>query len=321
MEQTPILTVTLNPALDFSGVVPQLGPRRKLRLKETSCEPGGGGINVARAIRRMGGDAQAFAPLGGGIGTHLAELLEAEGVPMVWFGIDGQTRHSLAVHESASGDQFRFVMPGPHWPPAQSEAALEAIAEAAPRDCLVVLSGSQPPGVPDGFPAELAARLGPRRRLVIDTSGAALDAVLSGGGEARPDVLRMDQAEGDAAAGATLESVRESVDFAAGLVARRVAHVVVLARGAEGSVLVDAQGLRLLCAPPTVELVSAVGAGDSFAGGFTLALARGQPMSEALRMGTAAAAAAVTTKGTELCRGPDVERLLPQCRISEVPAG
>lgn len=319
MKQTPIVTVTLNPALDFSGVVPRMDAGRKLRLKETGCEPGGGGVNVARAIRRMGGEAQAFAPLSGGIGTHLAELLKAEGVPMLWFEIDGQTRHSLAVHETASGDQFRFVMPGPHWLAPQCAAALDAIAEAVPHDGLVVLSGSQPPGVPDRFPAELAARLGDTGRLVIDSSGDALDAVLRGSGKARPDVLRMDQAEADAVAGTRLAHAQASADFGAGLVARGVAAVVVLARGAEGSVLVDGTGLRLLCAPPPVEVVSAVGAGDSFTGGFTLALARHQSMDEALRMGTAAAAAAVTTRGTELCRGPEVERLLPQCRISEVP--
>jgi 6-phosphofructokinase 2 len=65
-------------------------------------------------------------------------------------------------------------------------------------------------------------------------------------------------------------------------------------------------------------VVSKVGAGDSFVGGYVLAASRGQSKAEALRQGVAAAAAAVMTPATDLCRAEDVARLLPECEVAEV---
>jgi 6-phosphofructokinase 2 len=312
-DQTPILTVTLNPALDLSATVDRVVPGPKLRLSQPVAEPGGGGINVARVVRRLGGQVRAFAVLGGPTGARLAALLAAEGIAVIAHPAAGDTRQSLAVTEDA-GAQFRFVLPGPLAPEAAALAA--AVAAAAPPGALVVLSGSQPPDLPAGFPARLAAAL-PGRRLVVDTSGAALAATVAGAGAAAPGiaVLRMDGAEAEAAAGRALPGVADTAAFCAALVARGVAGMVLAGRGAEGNVLATAAG-RWLAVPPVVPVVSTTGAGDSFAGGLVLALARGAAPEAALLAGTAAAAAAVTTPGTALCRADDVARLTPLCRLA-----
>jgi 6-phosphofructokinase 2 len=317
--QRPILTVTLNPAVDLAARTARVEPGPKLRLSAPVADPGGGGINVARAARLLGGEARAFVALGGAMGAQLGWMLRQHGLPFEAFEAPGETRHSLTVMEEASGLEYRFVLPGADWTGAQANRALDAIDAAAGRGGMVVLSGSQPPGVPDDFPSRLAARLAGRETVfVVDTSGAALDRLVDvPERDHAPALLRMDGEEAEAIAGRPLPSPAETADFAAALVRRGVARQVVLARGADGSVLVEA-GRRLHCRPPEVAVHSKVGAGDSFTGALVLALARGEDAAAALRLGTAAAAAAVMTPGTELCRPEDVARLAPGCALTEI---
>ncbi|WP_417601895.1 1-phosphofructokinase family hexose kinase [Pararhodobacter oceanensis] len=316
-----ILTVTLNPCLDLSAATPQVSAGPKLRLQDPREEPGGGGINVARAIAALGGQATAAAALGGVTGARVMKLLEPSGVTVARFRIEGETRQSLAVTEDETGAQYRFVMPGPLWSADLAAAFLTRVREESQRigaGAVVVLSGSQPQGVPDDFAQELARQVAPSR-LIVDTSGSALSYLV-----AHPDpqqplfALRMDLRESEALAGRALDRVSNSLDFAQTLVRGGVAQVVILARGAEGSVLAS-KTLRLHCAPPDVPVASKVGAGDSFTGGFALALAQGADLAEALRTGTAAASAAVMTPGSGLCRAEDVARLSADCQIHTLP--
>ncbi|MAM62295.1 hexose kinase [Maritimibacter sp. UBA3975] len=305
---TGILTVTLNPALDVSTSVDHLRAGDKLRCAVPSLDTGGGGVNVARAIGELGGRATAFVTLAGHTGAQFRDLLEQEPLVPLVFDIPGDTRQSLAVTDASDGKQYRFVMPGPLWSDEIAREVLAAIAEAAPADGLVVLSGSQPPGVADDFPAELAAAVVARgARLVLDTSGPPLRALLTAG-RAGHDVLRLDGAESAELAGRSLDSQADVAAFAQSLVADGVAAIVVLALGPGGSVLATRAG-RWHCNTIDVPVKSKVGAGDSFVGAFTLALSRGAAPEAALVQGCAAASAAVMTDATALCRREDVEAL------------
>lgn len=310
----PLITVTLNPALDLSGAVPKVEPGPKLRLDAVLAEAGGGGINVARAAAALGGQARALAALGGATGARLAGLLaDVPGLVLDALPAPGETRESLSVTETASGAQYRFVLPGPVWDGADAALAA-AIAAKTPEGALIVLSGSQPPGIGADFPQRLARAL-PGRRLIVDTSGPALLGLAAlRPGAAAPFALRANQAESEEMAGRPLPRLADSLAFAQDLVARGAAEVAVLARGAGGSVLA-ARGLALACCPPEVAVVSKIGAGDSFTGAFALALARGEGLEAALRLGTAAAASAVGHAGSGLCHGDEVARILPLCRI------
>lgn len=313
--QHPILTVTLNPALDLSAEAPQVIAGPKLRLTAPIVEPGGGGINVARAIVLLGGQVRVLAALGGLTGARMAALIEGAGLELLRFPVPSETRQSLSVIDQQDGKQYRFILPGPQWNPQMSANLLARLSEAVVPGGWVVLSGSQPPGVADDFAAQLAARLTQSgARLVVDTSGAALARLVAGGAGPAPWCLRMDQAEAEEAAGRPLPDPADSLNFAEELVARGVAQVVVLARGADGSVMAGA-GARLHCRPPEVPVNSKTGAGDSFTGALVLALAQGADLADALRRATAAAAAAVMTGASELCRRADAERLLPDCVV------
>jgi 6-phosphofructokinase 2 len=313
MPMTPILTLTLNPALDMATTVPCMVPDEKLRCTDPQLDPGGGGINVSRAIHMLGGETLALVALGGLMGDRLADLLRRSGVPFLGITGPGETRTSLTVTEDVSARQFRFMLPGPVWGQEDQARVFNLLRAAGKPGGYAVISGSQPPGVPGEFPALLAGAMA-GMRVVLDTSGKPLTQAVE-----HPipdlDILRMDGEEAEALAGHPLESRADTADFATSLVRRGVARQIIIARGADGSVLADADQ-RLHAKAPKVTVVSKVGAGDSFVGSFVLAMARGEGPAAALARGVAAAAAAVTTPATELCRREDVERLLPDCQHS-----
>lgn len=307
-----ILTITLNPALDLAANVPQVRARPKLRTGPVRTDPGGGGINVSRAIANLGGHSRAFVALGGPTGSELRTRLEAEGITLIEHPAPGATRQSLTITDDQR-QQYRFVLPGPLWEGHATQNALQALLRTLPKGGLVVLSGSLPPGIDPDFPGQLSAATQGHADLIIDTSGPALEHLATGQNVA-PAVLRMDQKEAEELAGKALRTAGDSLDFAAALVARGAAQTVIIARGAEGSVLAGA-GQRLSVRAADVTVQSKVGAGDSFVAGYTLALARGAAMDEALRRGAAAASAAVMTAGTELCRRADAEALFDACPL------
>lgn len=315
MTQTPVLTLTLNPALDMSSEVAALIPDEKLRCSEPLLDPGGGGLNVSRAIAALGGESLALVALGGLTGDRLAGLIRAEGVPFLALTAPGETRQSLTVTEQTTGRQYRFMLPGPTWAEQDQERVFTLLRASARPGAYGVISGSQPPGVPLDFPARLARAM-PGLNVVLDTSGPALREAVAHP-IPRLAILRMDDAEAETLAGYALVSRSDTADFAQSLMERGVARQVVIARGADGSVLVD-KDHRIFAKAARVKVKSTVGAGDSFVAGLVLSLARGETAESALAYGSAAASAAVITDATQLCRPDDVARLLPQCGISQV---
>jgi 6-phosphofructokinase 2 len=313
--QTPIVTLTLNPALDLSSKVAALIPDTKLRCTEPLLDPGGGGLNVSRAIAALGGESLALVALGGLTGDRLAGLIRDEGVPFLAMTAPGETRQSLTVTETTTGHQYRFMLPGPLWHLPDQERVFALLRAAARPGAYGVISGSQPPGVPVDFPASLAKAM-PGLQVVLDTSGPALAQAV-----AHPipglAILRMDGEEAATLAGQPLVTRSDTANFAADLVARGVARSVVVARGAEGSVLVD-KDRRIFAKAAKVTVKSTVGAGDSFVAGLVLSLARGEPPETALAWGAAAASAAVMSDATQLCKSADVMRLLPQCEVTRI---
>jgi 6-phosphofructokinase 2 len=298
----------MNPAIDESTSVPYVLPDRKLRCQALTYEPGGGGINVARAIRKLGGDALACFPVAGPAGELLKRLLDAEGVRHVAMPVNGWTRENLNVVEEVSGRQFRFCMPGATLGDHEWPTILEWVRELRPSPDYLVASGSLPPGVPVDFYARLAAvgrQVG--SRVVLDTSGAPLSRAVEEGVYLLKPSLRefqilMGEPEGDESHLASL---------AAMVVKRGWCEILVLSLGAGGALWVTASERERL-ASPAVRIKSSVGAGDSMVGGIALSLAQGRPLAEAVRYGVAAGAAAVMNPGTALCCREDVERLYPQ---------
>lgn len=305
-----ILTITVNPALDLSTEAPAVVPDQKLRCSAPRVQPGGGGVNVSRAIAKLGGQSRTMVAHGGATGQQLVDLLLAEGLSPLSLGVDHPTRQSLSVLDAANGLQYRFMMPGVPWTEGDLDATRAAItAEVKPGD-LVVVSGSKPPGMPDNFDLTLnAAIVATGGRLVVDTSGAPLARVAEAG--AGVFTLRMDLHEARELSGEPLTRIEDVAALASNLRGRGAAENVLIAADAQGTVIVTADWVGLT-RPPVVAPLSKVGAGDSFVGAYVLSLARGEDPVTACAWGTAAAASAVTTPDTDLCNLEDVKRFFAQ---------
>lgn len=301
-----VLTVTLNPAIDMSGVAEVVRPTRKTRLGETLYEPGGGGINVARVMKALGTEADALYLAGGETGALLDRLVADQGIRGRRIPCSGQTRIAFMVRERQTGLEYRFIPAGSPVAGEDIEACLRIIAEK--RDGYLVLSGSLPTGAPADTFARLAAAVDGRPvRVVLDTSGPALAATLS----ARPVFLvKPSRGELEQLAGRSLDDHALEREASA-IVARGEAKLVAVTLGADGAILASADGVLRLPAL-AVRVRSAAGAGDSFLGAMVWGLVTGRPVAEAFRLGIAAGAAAAMTPGTQLCRGEDILALFAQ---------
>jgi 6-phosphofructokinase 2 len=311
---TKIVTLTINPAVDIFVNVGHVEPTQKLRCSSPKRDPGGGGINVARAAHRLGGNVTAIYPVGGAIGKLLQRLVEREGIDSLVTPAHVETRENFTAYETESGEQYRFVLPGSALHRAEWEACLNLLVTLPENVKFVVASGSVPPGVPDDFFARVA-REAKRQgaQTIVDTSGAALAAALDEGVTLiKPNLLELSQL-----VGASLETDAACVAACRKLIAAGATQAVALTLGEHGALLVTKE--HSWKAPPlAIEVVSAVGAGDSFLGGMVWALAASQPIEQAFRVGVAAGSSAVASPGTELCSEADVKRLLPEVQISEI---
>lgn len=296
-----IATLTLNPAVDLASSAPAVRPTHKIRTSGEHVDPGGGGINVARVVHALGGQARAIVTAGGATGRFLSELLDEAEVPYRLVPIAGRTRVSFTVREAASGLEYRFVPEGPELTEAEWRTALTALADEPAE--FIVASGSLPRGVPVGVYAEAARMAAAQGRpFALDTSGSALRASLGHG----IDVMKPSLRELEALVGRTLPDLPAQQTEALALVRSGAARMVVVTLGAGGAVLATEAGVLHRPALPG-PVRSAVGAGDAFLAGMVLALARGAAPIEALDWGLAAGAAAIAGVGTARVRREDVE--------------
>ncbi len=304
-----IVTLTLNPALDVSLKTDVVVPTHKLRTGRPRYQPGGGGINVSRVCRRLGEPTIAVLPLGGPTGIRMTDLLidELDEADVRTIPIQGDTRQSISIVSRSSGDQYRFVLPGPALSSSEMNLCLETVADAARQAgsrCIVV-SGSVPDGVDLDIFSRLVALI-PDTAVVIDTSGPALTAALSSGAYlVKPSAREL-------AAVVERELLTEADIIGAARHAKSVSdvEVIVVSIGPGGAVVVTDDDLTRLRAP-TVRVRSAVGAGDSMVAGIAVGLNRDLDLVPAVSLGVAAGTAAVLTDATDLCKPADVDRLLP----------
>jgi 6-phosphofructokinase 2 len=312
---TGIVTLTINPSIDVSTSVGKVIPVRKLRCSAPQRHPGGGGINVARVVTRLGADVRALYPTGGATGQLLRRLMDREGISSLAVPVAEETREDFTVFDETARQQYRFVLPGPRLSEQEWRAALDVLASLRGQPDFVVASGSLPPGVPADF-YKRAARIAKAwgAKLVLDTSGPPLQAALEEGVYLfKPNLHELTDL-----VGSPLEDQDAWVKACRRIVQAARAEVVVLTLAERGALLVTRE--RAWRAQPLqIEAVSAVGAGDSFLGAMIWSLACGHGMEEAFRHGMAAGSAALLTPGTELCRPEDIERLYPQVTVTPVP--
>lgn len=296
---TVTVTVTPNPSLDRTIEIPELRRGAVLRATGTHLDPGGKGVNVARALTVNGGEAVAVLPCGGAEGQQLSALLAAEGIETVAVPVDAPVRVNVTVAEP-DGTVTKLNEPGAGLGAAEVTALLRAVTDRVQPGGWVAGCGSLPPGAPADFYARLVTAVHERRGLVaVDTSGPPLAPAVAAG----PDLVKPNAEELGELVGTPLGTVGEVVDAAATLRARGCATVLV-SLGPDGAVLVDADGAWRATTPP-VAVLSTVGAGDAVLAG---ALAVGGRGRDALVEGVAWGAAAVQLPGTHMPRPHEIDR-------------
>ena len=303
-EGPTIITLTMNPAVDVSLSVKDVRADMKLRCERPTRRAGGGGLNVARVIARLGSDVMAIHTCGGPTGRLLETLLREEGLSGLSVDVADETRENIVVVELAGNRHFHFVMPGPELSRGEWQVCLDA-AGAAEND-YVVASGSLPPGVPADFYAQVAERVrSGGGRLALDASGEPLRLALEVGvWMIKPNVVELAELTGIAD---TDEA--SLVDAADALVQLGSAEIVVLSLGPAGAYAAarDLKGEHLRS--PVVPIRSRVGAGDSMVGAMVTAASRGMATRQIVRLGLAGGAAAVQQDGSEVAQAGDVWRL------------
>lgn len=267
-------------------------------------DAGGGGINVSKGIRKLGGNSTAVFPSGGNNGLILENLLREAGIVVDTLRLQNETRENFSVTETSTNLQYRFTMPGMEMSTDMADACLEMIASLKPQ--YLVASGSLPPGLPVNYYEKIAALAHSiNARCIIDTSGEALRAAAEEG----MYLLKPNLAELSALVGVEKLEMDQVDDAALEIIGKGMCEVVVVSLGPQGALLVGRDGFEHIPAP-TVPKKSTVGAGDSMVSGMVWALGDGKSLKEMVQVGVACGSAATMNQGTELFHAEDVFRLL-----------
>lgn len=294
-----ILTLTPNPCIDKSTSVERLEPEIKMRCSQVLFEPGGGGINVSKALKELGTQSVTLFPSGGHNGNMLCSLLKEENIPFRTIATDLETRENWIVKERATRKQYRFTFPGNAISSSPLSQLIPFIPSYSPS--YVIASGSLPPGIPINFFSELikqAQQCG--AKSIIDTSGPALPSLRG------KKAFLMKPNLGELAQMVEKErlNTEEIPDVLPKVIEEEYAEWLVVSMGAAGAWLAG-KGEQFFCPAPEVEIKSTVGAGDSMVAGIIFALEQSMPFREALLMGVACGTAATLNEGTQLFKKED----------------
>ena len=301
-----IVTLTLNPSIDVQYDVRDMVPVAKIRASTPLQFPGGGGINVSRVIKTLGARSIAIHTAGWLSGQFFREMVENLGLLTRTIPIQDKTRTSATIYEESTHQEYRITPKGPDLTEAEWRLCLDAVTEYDPD--FFVLTGSLPGGVPQDFYAQVAkAAQETGTKVILDTSGRALFESLKAG----VYLVKPNQRELEGLVGRKARTHEDQVSICRQIIDEGKAEVVALTLGAEGALLVS-KDETIRMDTPKVEVVSAVGAGDSFVGGLVTGLACDMSLRDAFALANACGTAAVLTAGTSLCRRDDIERMFEE---------
>ena len=304
-----IITITFSPSIDKSAAVLSLVAEKKMHCFAQESEPGGGGINVARVLNRLGGDVLAVFPSGGYTGAHLNQLLHNEKVPFEAIQCKNETRESFAIRDELTKKQYRFGMPANRLFKNEWLDCLKIIKNQQQVD-FIIASGSLPIGVPLDVYAQLSKIAKKHRaKFIIDTSGDALKKAV----EVGVYLLKPNLEELGILLGTDSLKIEDVEAAAKELICRNNCEIIVTSLGAKGAVLVTKEK-SFHVKPPKVVVKSTIGAGDSMVAGIVFGLSHGESLEKSLQYGVACGTATTMNLGSQLCKKKDVKMLLKVLR-------
>ncbi len=307
-----IATVTLNPAIDKSVAARGFEIGKTNRGEVTRVDAGGKGINVAKALKRLGSAVCALGLVAGSNGRFILDSLSAEGIAADFVNVPGETRVNLKIHDPEKGTETELNEPGFQVTAEHLEELRRKVEAHAPHCEVMVFSGSLPPAAPPEIFADLILAAKARgAKCFLDTAGPGLKLGLAAG----PYLIKPNRAEVEDLLHSTLRTRRDLVEAARALM-RMGSEQVLISLGAEGAVGV-AGTEALFARPPAVTVRSSVGAGDTMVAIMAHAAVAGIPFRQAFCMAVAASAATVAMEGTKVADMAAVQELIPQVRLED----
>lgn len=308
-----ILSVTLNPCVDYTLFVEELKVSDTNRVQRQEVDAGGKGVNLSRIVAELGGDTVASGFLGGDPGKFILRVLAEQGVRSDFVSIEGETRRNFNVETTAVDmPPTTLNSRGPEISHAEWDQLRTLVVTLAQEASWVALGGSLPPGVPTSGFADLIGLLRTTpARILLDADGEAMRLGL----EAKPDMIKPNAKEAGRLLGREIVTTDEAC-IAAQQLLERVATggTVILSRGEDGAVLAHGNECWI-GESPEVDAKSTIGSGDSLLGGYLCSLDLGRSTDEAFRWGLAAGAATALTDGSGIGRRETVEELLPKAVV------
>jgi 1-phosphofructokinase family hexose kinase len=311
-----IVTVTLNAALDRTVTVPNFQRGHRHRASQGLTLAGGKGINIARALKRLGAPVVATGLAGGRTGTRIVEELTAEAILNDFVRIADESRTTTAVVDPTSGSYTEIVEWGPHVEPEELEMLMEKLHYLARGADAVIFAGSLPRGVQDSFYAEAIRDLKRRNvQSVLDSDGQPLRL----GTEAEPFLVTPNQPEAEGLVG---QEFNDDDDFLMALdaIAEIGAQNVLITHetGCVGRFREERRVRRFRAVAPRQEAVSAVGSGDTLLAGFIAARVEGRSTEESLRNAVAAGAVSTLQVGAGRFEPRELGRISAEVRVEEL---
>lgn len=306
MKTHAITTLTLNPSLDKSTHFSGLLAEQKMRCEIPRYDAGGGGINVSKAILKLGGHSLCIFTSGGSSGEMLETLITNQKIESAIIKTKNWTRENFIAFDDMSQAQYRFGFPGNELLDVEIDAILKSIQDL--QSDYLVISGSLNEGVSSDFYQKIAETAKASNiKVIVDTSGEALNKVLETG----VYLIKPNIGELAKLIGVERLEMNEVAAAAQKLIEKGYAEIIVVSLGPQGAVLVTANQTEFVAAPNVVKK-STVGAGDSMVGAMTWALSQNKSLKEVVQWGVACGSAATMNEGTQLFNVADASRLFKE---------
>jgi 6-phosphofructokinase 2 len=301
-----IITLTVNPALDKSAKVNGLIPTQKLKCHSIQYQPGGGGINISRMLKRLGTETVCMLTSGGDSGKHLSNLLIKEAIQPEIINVKAWTRENLSVVDTHSDLQYRFGMPGNELSETELNAIKNLLSEKVDSEDILVLSGSLVENMPTDYYAQLIKLFADKNvKIIIDTSGSALKEAL----KENVFLMKPNQRELAQLGGKEFLVTAEQEAIAKELVNTKKAKYVVVSLGSRGAFLACNEGV-FYKSTPSVIVKSTIGAGDSMVAGLIFGIQNGFSPEKILKWGVACGVATTMSEGTTLGTKENIDTVL-----------
>ena len=308
-----IFTVTLNPSIDKTISVEKLTPYELNRTISTRLDPGGKGINVARALKNFGVDVLATGLIAGTNGKKLLNNLLEAGITVDFHNIEGETRTNLKILDQSNQEITEINEQGFFVSEKELDGFRKKYKTLLKKTDIVILSGSIPPGVPKDFYFEciqLAKQKG--KKVILDADG---DAFVEGV-QASPFAIKPNLHELELVLGKQLSDTKEIVE-AVRLFLDKGIDIVIVSMGAEGAVI--GSSTEIYKADTwDIAVQGATGSGDSMVAALAYSLLNDFSLVDMARLTIAAGTITASKAGTQLCTLDEVEKSLDCVHLHKI---